>query len=118
MQSNHYYDDACWLFLYFAIIISDILDALRILAQYIHFGMSLYTGFVQINNWTIIDQLFTSNKDILLCISNLCKISTRFSRKSYEMQHVSFTQVHGQHTKLVNIKICLKNVGIYIINED
>lgn len=50
MQSNHYYDDACWLFLYFAIITSDILDALRILAQYIHFGMSLYTGFVQINN--------------------------------------------------------------------
>lgn len=42
--------DACWLFLYFAIITSDILDALRILAQYIHFGMSLYTGFVQINN--------------------------------------------------------------------
>lgn len=46
---------------------------------------------------------------MLLCISNLCKISTR----SYEMQHV-----HGQHTKLVNIKICLKNVGIYIINKD
>lgn len=114
MQSNHYYDDACWLFLYFAIITSDILDALRILAQYIHFDMSLYTGFVQINNWTIIDQLFTSNKDILLCISNLCKISTR----SYEMQRVIHTHVHGQHTKLVNIKICLKNVGIYIINKD
>lgn len=50
---------------------------------------------------------------MLLCISNLCKISTR----SYEMQHVQ-THVHGQHTKLVNIKICLKNVGIYIINKD
>lgn len=111
MQSNHYYDDACWLFLYFAIITSDILDALRILAQYIHFGMSLYTGFVQINNWTIIDQLFTSNKDILLCISNLCKIRDC-------VMCVIHTHVHGQHTKLVNIKICLKNVGIYIINKD
>lgn len=51
---------------------------------------------------------------MLLCISNLCKISTR----SYEMQRVIHTHVHGQHTKLVNIKICLKNVGIYIINKD
>lgn len=108
MQSNHYYDDACWLFLYFAIITSDILDALRILAQYIHFWHALFKSTTE--------QSLTS---YLPAIKICYYVSAIFAKSPRGATRCNmFTHVHGQHTKLVNIKICLKNVGIYIINKD